>query len=57
MFLAGALGPGWFEVLEALQNADYVPTMRGAGPLGPTALGPNTGAGRAAFGTPSKAVR
>jgi protein MON2 len=53
MFLSGALGPGWFEVLEALQNADYVLTTRGAGPLGSTALGPNTGA---AFGTPSKAV-
>jgi len=24
MFLAGTLGPSWFEVLEALQNADYV---------------------------------
>jgi len=24
MFLAGTLGPSWFGVLEALQNADYV---------------------------------
>jgi hypothetical protein len=39
MFLAGTL----FEVLEALQNADYVFTTRGTGPLGSTALGSNTG--------------
>jgi len=53
MFSAGMLGPSWFEVLEALQNADYVLTTRGTGPLGSTALGPNTGA---ASGTPSKVV-
>ena len=43
MFLAGTLGPTLFEVFEALQNADYVFTTRGTGPLGSTALGPNTG--------------
>ena len=26
LFLAGSLGPSWFDVLEALQNADYVLT-------------------------------
>lgn len=29
LFLAGTLGPSWFAVLEALQNADYVLTTRG----------------------------
>jgi hypothetical protein len=43
MFPAGTLGPSWFDVLEALQNADFVFTMRGTGPLSSTALGPNTG--------------
>jgi hypothetical protein len=42
MFLAGTLGPIRFEVLEVLQNADYVFTTRGTGPLGSAALGPNT---------------
>ena len=32
MFVAGTLGPTLFEVLEALQNADYVFTTRGSGP-------------------------
>ncbi|RDX44494.1 hypothetical protein OH76DRAFT_1540422 [Lentinus brumalis] len=32
MFLAGSLGPSWFDILEALQNADYVLTMKGARP-------------------------
>ena len=39
MFLAGTL----FEVLDALQNADYVFMICGTGPLGSTALGSNTG--------------
>lgn len=29
LFLAGSLGPSWFNVLEALQNADYVLTIKG----------------------------
>ncbi|KAI9435094.1 hypothetical protein H4582DRAFT_1817945 [Lactarius indigo] len=49
LFLAGTLGPSWFAVLEALQNADYVLTTRG------TASGPGLAAG-AAGGTPSKRV-
>ena len=32
LFLAGTLGPSWFVVLEALQNADYVLTTRGTFP-------------------------
>ena len=28
LFLAGSLGPSWFNVLEALQNADYVLTSK-----------------------------
>ncbi|KAF8267460.1 hypothetical protein EI94DRAFT_1730637 [Lactarius quietus] len=32
LFLAGTLGPSWFAVLEALQNADYVLTTRGTYP-------------------------
>ena len=28
LFLAGGLGPSWFNVLEALQNADYVLTSK-----------------------------
>ena len=49
MFLAGTLGPSWFAVLEALQNADYVLTTRGTAPSGPALLsvGPVTS-------TPSK---
>ena len=30
MFLAGSLGESWFDVLEALQNADYVLTSKGS---------------------------
>ncbi|KAI0030497.1 hypothetical protein K488DRAFT_54152 [Vararia minispora EC-137] len=30
LFLAGSLGESWFSVLEALQNADYVLTSKGA---------------------------
>ncbi len=33
LFLAGTLGPSWFAVLEALQNADYVLTTRGTAPV------------------------
>ena len=33
MFQAGTLGPSWFEVLESLQNADYVFSTRGTGPV------------------------
>jgi len=29
LFLAGSLGPSWFNVLEALQNADHVLTTKG----------------------------
>lgn len=29
LFLAGSLGESWFDVLEALQNADYVLTSKG----------------------------
>ena len=49
LFLAGTLGPSWFVVLEALQNADYVLTTRGTAPPGPVPL--NTGP---VAGTPSK---
>lgn len=30
LFLAGSLGDSWFNILEALQNADYVLTSKGA---------------------------
>ncbi len=30
LFLAGSLGESWFNILEALQNADYVLTTKGA---------------------------
>jgi len=43
MFLAGTLGPSWFVVLEALQNADYVLTTHGTAPPGSAVLGPNSG--------------
>jgi hypothetical protein len=32
LFLAGSLGESWFDVLETLQNADYVLTTKGAKP-------------------------
>ncbi|KAI0738261.1 hypothetical protein C8Q80DRAFT_1207991 [Daedaleopsis nitida] len=32
LFLAGSLGASWFDILEALQNADYVLTTKGARP-------------------------
>lgn len=34
MFLAGSLGPSWFDILETLQNADYVLTSKGQRPAG-----------------------
>ncbi|TFY51708.1 hypothetical protein EVG20_g10873, partial [Dentipellis fragilis] len=34
LFLAGSLGESWFDVLEALQNADYVLTSKGQRPAG-----------------------
>ncbi len=35
LFLAGSLGESWFNILEALQNADYVLTNKGVkGPSG-----------------------
>ena len=52
MFLAaGTLGPSWFVVLEALQNADYVLTTCGTAPPGSVVLGPSTGV---PSGTPGK---
>lgn len=30
VFLAGSLGESWFDILEALQNADYVLTLKGS---------------------------
>lgn len=30
LFLAGSLGESWYSVMEALQNADYVLTMKGS---------------------------
>ena len=32
LFLAGSLGNSWFDILEALQNADYVLTLKGVRP-------------------------
>ena len=32
LFLAGSLGESWYGILEALQNADYVLTMKGSQP-------------------------
>jgi len=31
MYLAGGLGEAWYAILDTLQNADYVLTVRGAG--------------------------
>jgi len=39
MFLAGTPGPGWFTVLETLQNAYYVLTTRGTAPPSSAAFG------------------
>ena len=43
LLLAGSLGPSWFAVLEALQNANSVLTTRGTLP-GPVQASLNTGA-------------
>ncbi|KAF8435407.1 hypothetical protein L210DRAFT_3453035 [Boletus edulis BED1] len=32
LFLAGSLGESWYGIMEALQNADYVLTMKGSQP-------------------------
>ncbi|KAH8111570.1 hypothetical protein DFH11DRAFT_1791651 [Phellopilus nigrolimitatus] len=40
LFLAGSLGPSWYHVLEALQNAEYVLTAKGQ--KAPAAKRPNT---------------
>ncbi|KAJ6632164.1 hypothetical protein B0H10DRAFT_1976381 [Mycena sp. CBHHK59/15] len=45
LFLAGSLGESWFGVLEALQNADYVLTSRGAGQKRVAAATPGSRAG------------
>ena len=42
IFLAGTLGPSWFAVLEALQNADYVLKTRGTAHHGSAASGPKS---------------
>lgn len=36
LFLAGSLGSSWFDVIELLQNADYVLTAKGARSLSTT---------------------
>ncbi|THH00569.1 hypothetical protein EW026_g1995 [Hermanssonia centrifuga] len=44
LFLAGSLGESWFNILEALQNADYVLTTKGAKAQGKrNTIGPGTG--------------
>ncbi|KAJ6525079.1 hypothetical protein DFH09DRAFT_1250788 [Mycena vulgaris] len=43
LFLAGSLGESWFGILEALQNADYVLTSKGA--VAPGKRGPFGGSG------------
>ncbi|CDO76858.1 hypothetical protein BN946_scf185033.g55 [Trametes cinnabarina] len=45
LFLAGSLGESWFDILEALQNADYVLTMKGARQSGSkrNTIGPGAG--------------
>ncbi|KZT66278.1 hypothetical protein DAEQUDRAFT_470892 [Daedalea quercina L-15889] len=45
-FLAGSLGESWFNCLEALQNADYVLTLRGTKPT-PSKRGSGLGTGSA----------
>lgn len=45
LFLAGSLGESWFGILEALQNADYVLTSKGAAV--PAKRGPFGGSGSA----------
>lgn len=47
LFLAGSLGESWFGVLEALQNADYVLTSKGAQPQQNKRFSFNPGSGGA----------
>jgi hypothetical protein len=71
LFLAGSLGESWFDILEALQNADYILTTKGAklskrntiGPGGvpssrsvPTASSSNGGSGSSGLNPQSQAV-
>ncbi|CCL98022.1 uncharacterized protein FIBRA_00015 [Fibroporia radiculosa] len=44
LFLAGSLDESWFNILEALQNADYVLTLRGT--KNPASKRTNTGSGQ-----------
>ena len=34
LYLRGSLGSTWFDILEVLQNADYVMTLKGTHPIG-----------------------
>ena len=45
LFLAGSLGASWFDILEALQNADYVLSVKGARGAGNkrNTIGPGAG--------------
>ncbi|CAG7850918.1 SubName: Full=Related to MON2-Peripheral membrane protein with a role in endocytosis and vacuole integrity {ECO:0000313/EMBL:CCA72019.1} [Serendipita indica DSM 11827] len=58
-YLGGSLGPSWFNVLETLQNADYVLTNKGTRIISsrklPSAL-LNASIGKAASGTSTTAV-
>ncbi|KAJ7449990.1 hypothetical protein B0H11DRAFT_323334 [Mycena galericulata] len=51
LFLAGSLGESWFGILEALQNADYVLTSKGAGAGAGTKRGPGSRAVSGSAGT------
>jgi hypothetical protein len=42
VFLAGSLGTSWFNVIEALQNADYVLTLKGTRMAGNSSLAPSS---------------
>jgi hypothetical protein len=50
LFLAGSLGESWYQILEALQNADYVLTSKGThtGPSKRNTLSPTLPSGRSA---------
>ena len=51
LFLAGSLGENWFDVLEALQNADYVLTSKGQRTV------PSTPSKRSSvLGTPQRSI-
>ncbi|THH26880.1 hypothetical protein EUX98_g7308 [Antrodiella citrinella] len=53
LFLAGSLGSSWFHILEALQNADYVLTTKGAkAPQKRNTLGPAPSPGSRAVSMP-----